>query len=91
MSAGPIDPGRLRWQCRRGTQELDLLLQRYLDACWPAASSEQRGEFVAFLDLSDPELEQYLLKGDVLPEAPFASLAAQIRGLAFARRAAAAT
>jgi succinate dehydrogenase flavin-adding protein (antitoxin of CptAB toxin-antitoxin module) len=22
---------RLRWQCRRGTKELDLLLQRYLE------------------------------------------------------------
>jgi succinate dehydrogenase flavin-adding protein (antitoxin of CptAB toxin-antitoxin module) len=67
-------------------QELDLLLQRYLATCWPGASSAQRAAFVAFLELTDPQLERYLLKGEVDPQAEFAALATQIRGLAFAVR-----
>jgi len=31
------DPARLKWQCRRGTKELDFLLNRYLETGYLAA------------------------------------------------------
>ena len=47
---------RLRWQCRRGTKELDLLLQRYLDSGYLIADDEEKALFVELLALEDDEL-----------------------------------
>lgn len=74
MGADP-DLARLRWRCRRGMKELDLILGQYLESDYPAASSRERDAFARFLDLPDPELAAYLL-GSVVPEDPdFARLA----------------
>lgn len=72
------DAARLRWRCRRGMKELDLLLARYLEAAWPAASSEDRGLFARFLELPDPEIAAYLLGDVVAQDAEFAGLARRI-------------
>jgi len=55
---------KLRWQCRRGTKELDLLLLRYLDSSYLQASSEQQAQFLALLDKEDDWLQGVLL-GDL--------------------------
>ena len=47
---------KLRWQCRRGTKELDLLLQRYLDSGYLLADEEEKALFVELLELEDDEL-----------------------------------
>ncbi|MEM7432800.1 MAG: succinate dehydrogenase assembly factor 2 [Pseudomonadota bacterium] len=54
---------KLRWQCRRGMAELDQLLTRYLTAHYESAAENQKAAFQAFLQLSDPELNAYLLQG----------------------------
>ena len=54
---------RLRWQCRRGTRELDELLLGYLEARYPQAGEAEKAEFQALLSLPDPELIGYLLQG----------------------------
>lgn len=53
--------GRLRWQCRRGTRELDELLARYLDYAYDQSSEREKAAFRELLELSDPELIGYLL------------------------------
>ena len=52
---------RLRWQCRRGTKELDLLLQRYLDSGYLLADDEEKALFVELLELEDDELVAVLM------------------------------
>jgi len=47
---------RLRWQCRRGTKELDLLLQRYLETGYLEADDEEKAQFVKLLEMEDDEL-----------------------------------
>ena len=47
---------RLQWQCRRGTKELDLLLQRYLETGYMTADNEEKALFVELLELEDDEL-----------------------------------
>ena len=47
---------KLRWQCRRGTKELDLLLQRYLETGYLVADDEEKELFVELLELEDDEL-----------------------------------
>ena len=52
---------RLRWQCRRGTKELDLLLQRYLDSGYLIADDEEKALFVELLKLEDDDLVAVLM------------------------------
>jgi len=52
---------RLRWQCRRGTRELDLVLMGYLERRYATASSEEQNAFRMLLERPDPEIEHMLL------------------------------
>ena len=45
-----LDRHRLKWQCRRGLLELDLILERYLDR------HPGDGALAALLDLPDNDL-----------------------------------
>jgi antitoxin CptB len=54
---------RLKWQCRRGTKELDLLLQRYLETDYLLADEEEKAQFVELLALEDDELLAVLMGG----------------------------
>lgn len=47
---------RLRWQCRRGTKELDFLLNRYLETGYLIADQGERDLFKALLGLEDDQL-----------------------------------
>ncbi len=47
---------KLRWQCRRGSRELDLLLNNYLETRYPVADDEEKARFVELLKLDDDEL-----------------------------------
>jgi len=47
---------RLRWRCRRGMRELDVLLLRYLDREFPAASPGVQSAFEGLLSAQDPEI-----------------------------------
>jgi len=61
MDAGAdAERKRLRWRCRRGMRELDVLLERYLAEVWPGAGETQRRAFAALLDWPDPELAELL-------------------------------
>jgi len=53
---------RLRWQCRRGTKELDYLLNRYLETGYLVADQLEREMFVALLELEDDELADVLME-----------------------------
>lgn len=59
---------RLRWHCRRGMRELDVVLARYLEHDYPAATQAERQAFEALLKLQDPELFSYLV-GRIAPPA----------------------
>jgi antitoxin CptB len=68
----------MRWRCRRGMKELDLLLIRWLDARFDGATEAERGEFEALLELPDPQLAGYLLGREAPEQAPRAALVASI-------------
>ena len=57
--SGVPDTAKLRWRCRRGTKELDVLTTRYLEHFYPTASLEEQHAFARLLELQDPDL--YLL------------------------------
>ncbi len=55
---------QLKWQCRRGTKELDKLLNRYLETGYWVADQEERALFVELLKLEDDMLIGVLM-GDL--------------------------
>jgi antitoxin CptB len=71
--------GRLRWACRRGMRELDVLMSRYLERDFPGASSRERDAFVRLLGLQDPQLAGYLIAGESPADPELAAVVARIR------------
>ena len=63
---------KLRWQCRRGMRELDELLVRYLENDYPNDNDTDKAAFRTVLDLSDPELNAYLLQRQMPSSEPVA-------------------
>lgn len=59
---------RLRWQCRRGTKELDKLLNRYLESGYLVADQRERELFVELLGMEDDELSAVLMAEAEVPE-----------------------
>lgn len=72
---------RLRWRCRRGMRELDVLLTRYLDRDWARASEAQRGLFLRVLDCEDDRLWRWFLGHEIAPDAALDALVRHIRAL----------
>ena len=52
---------RLRWLCRRGMKELDVVLSGYLEQNYATASSEEQAVFRSLLEMPDPDLYGLLL------------------------------
>jgi antitoxin CptB len=64
----PLELGRLRWRCRRGMKELDLLLGRYVEERFCSASNADQQAFRQLLDAQDTVIYAYCLGGETPPE-----------------------
>ena len=70
--------GRLRWKCRRGMLELDVLFERFLNQGYDQLSHAEQELFELLLEEPDPVIYNWLL-GHEQPEAKFVELVAKIR------------
>ena len=61
------DPARIRWQCRRGMLELDILLLPFFDNAYEILPLEQQRDFMALLAFPDQTLYSWLI-GQAQPE-----------------------
>lgn len=75
------DLDKLRWRCRRGTLELDLVLRRYLETRFSTADRAEQQAFLALLEQEDDELIRYLLGQLNPPDPALAALVSRIRAL----------
>ena len=50
------DMSRLRWRCRRGMKELDLLLLRFVDTVYTEAELPVQVAFRQLLSMPDPDI-----------------------------------
>jgi len=73
------DIGRLRWRCRRGTRELDRLLDWWLRERFSVADVTARATFDALLDTPDPELWRWMTGQSEPNEQRFAAVVDEIR------------
>ena len=70
----------LRWRCRRGMKELDVILERYATAVLPQAGLAERGLLARLLEHPDPVLAGYFLGAEVPPDPEMARLVTRITG-----------
>lgn len=58
------EQARLKWLCRRGMKELDVLLEHYLEHHYPRVSEAEQQAFREILDIDDPVLWYYVMGKD---------------------------
>ncbi|CAH0532627.1 FAD assembly factor SdhE [Vibrio stylophorae] len=52
---------RIKWACRRGMLELDVLIMPFYDECFEALSEARQQAFVALLNCDDPDLFKWMM------------------------------
>ncbi len=70
--------GRLRWRCRRGMKELDVLLERYVEREFRTAPPQQQAAFRRLLEAEDSEIYALCLGRRPPPTAAMAALIERI-------------
>ncbi|MCC6715477.1 MAG: succinate dehydrogenase assembly factor 2 [Gammaproteobacteria bacterium] len=75
-----IDEKRIRWRCRRGMKELDVMLERYLASGYGALREEDKGDFARLLDALDPELFAWLTGTGLPADLRLQRIVTHIRG-----------
>lgn len=70
---------RLRWRCRRGTREMDLLLERFLAAAGAGLDDDARRALERLLDQSDQDILDWIAERSAPPDAALAAVVDRIR------------
>lgn len=56
-----LNANLIRYRCRRGMLELDLVLIPFFDKHYASLSEQQRKQFIELLECTDPELNDWLV------------------------------
>ena len=70
---------RIRWQCRRGLLELDVILQCFCDSVYIGLTYEKQKLFEDLLTSSDTDLQRWLIKAEVCDKPEWQDLIMIIR------------
>lgn len=60
---------RIRWHCRRGLLELDLVLSKFLNTRYKTLTNSQKSVFIEIIEYTDNDLWD-LLSGRTTPKDP---------------------
>ena len=77
---------RLRWRCRRGTREMDLILGRFLESVGGDLDDAERQDLERLLDESDREILDWIARRSAPADAALAVLVDRIRSASSAPR-----
>ena len=78
MTLNEMQYNRLRWRCRRGMLELDLLLSPFFETMFHKLSLNQQMVFVRLLEQEDPELLDWFSHNSMPEDPELAELVEQI-------------
>ena len=78
-------PAKLRWACRRGMLELDVLLGNFLEEAFITLDSHDQEQFVQLLDNNDQDLFMWLTGRTIPPKANTAAIVGKVREHAYNR------
>lgn len=73
---------RVRWACRRGMLELDVLFQPFVEAHYEGMSIKDKQTFIRLLECEDPELFAWFMGHEQCPDADLAAMIVKVRGRA---------
>ncbi|MEI6858648.1 MAG: succinate dehydrogenase assembly factor 2 [Shewanella sp.] len=73
---------RVRWACRRGMLELDVLLQPFVERHYEQLSVKNKGVFVRLLEGEDPDLFAWFMGHEKCPDLELAEMVIRVRGRA---------
>jgi len=71
---------RVRWACRRGMLELDVLFQPFVENFYQEMSDEDKTVFIRLLECEDPELFAWFMGHEVCPDTELARMVVKVRG-----------
>ncbi|MEG7523658.1 MAG: succinate dehydrogenase assembly factor 2 [Chromatiales bacterium] len=74
-----VEINRLRWQCRRGMLELDLLLFAFLENEYPYLDREARKDFATLLEFPDQTLQSWLISDSKIADKQMVEIVQIIR------------
>jgi len=83
-TSNPDVTSDLRWQCRRGMLELDLILNNFIDHELGCLTDDERATFKHVLSYPDQTLYDLLLGNTVSADRKVAGLVQRIRSVPFA-------
>lgn len=63
-----INKQRIRWCCRRGMLELDLILGRFFDEHFDDLSPNEQDLFIEMLECDDPDIYAWVMGFTASPE-----------------------
>lgn len=66
-----IDIGKIRWKCRRGMLELDIILENFYEQQFQMLTDEEKILFSQLLDEPDPLLYNWLLRHNIVHDSKF--------------------
>ncbi len=52
---------KIRWTCRRGMLELDLIIMPFFEECFDDLTELEQQSFIALLECDDPDLFTWLI------------------------------
>jgi antitoxin CptB len=78
-------PSKLRWACRRGMLELDVLLGNFLEEAFINLDGKDQEQFVQLLSNNDQDLFIWLTGREVPPAANMAAIVDKVREHAYNR------
>jgi antitoxin CptB len=76
------EKSRVRWLCRRGMKELDVLLERFMAVEYDRLDGTEQAAFVALLANEDPDLYALIMAWMPPADAVQAGLLERIRAYA---------
>jgi antitoxin CptB len=72
---------RLRWRCRRGIKEMDIILQSFLEQAYSGLSNDEKIVFEKLLDETDLDILDWILQRSQPENKAYESLIVQFREL----------
>lgn len=56
------DKARIKWACRRGMLELDVVIMPFFEECFEQLTEQEQQDFVALLECDDPDLFTWVMQ-----------------------------
>ncbi|MGF1726942.1 succinate dehydrogenase assembly factor 2 [Photobacterium nomapromontoriensis] len=56
------EKARVKWACRRGMLELDVLIMPFFEECFDVLPEQEQQDFISLLTCDDPDLFTWMMQ-----------------------------